>query len=67
MHGERIGFGKTPLVALGYLGVAALLFGCAKFAIVNQESAGVTSLGHSEDTSQGVVDPLGGAATAGNL
>ena len=32
MHGEAIGFGRTPMVAIGYLGVAAILFGCAKYA-----------------------------------
>jgi AGZA family xanthine/uracil permease-like MFS transporter len=32
MHGEAIGFGRTPLVAISYLGVAAVLFGCAKYA-----------------------------------
>jgi AGZA family xanthine/uracil permease-like MFS transporter len=32
MHGEAIGVGRTPLVALSYLAVAAILLGCAKFA-----------------------------------
>jgi AGZA family xanthine/uracil permease-like MFS transporter len=32
MHGEAIGVGQTPLVAISYLGVAAILVGCAKFA-----------------------------------
>jgi AGZA family xanthine/uracil permease-like MFS transporter len=32
MHGEAIGFAETPVVAAAYLGVAAFLFGCAKFA-----------------------------------
>jgi AGZA family xanthine/uracil permease-like MFS transporter len=32
MHGEAIGIGQTPLVAISYLGVAAILVGCAKFA-----------------------------------
>jgi AGZA family xanthine/uracil permease-like MFS transporter len=31
MHAEAIGVGQTPLVALSYLGVAAILFGCARF------------------------------------
>lgn len=30
MHSEAIGVMKTPLVALSYLGVAAVLYGCAK-------------------------------------
>jgi AGZA family xanthine/uracil permease-like MFS transporter len=34
MHGEAIGIGQTPLVAIAYLAVAAFLAGCAKFASV---------------------------------
>ena len=34
MHGEGIGIGQTPLVAISYLGVAAIMLGCAKFAAV---------------------------------
>jgi len=30
MHSEAIGIGKMPLVALSYLGVAVILFACAK-------------------------------------
>ena len=36
MHGEAIGFGQTPLVALAYLIVAGLLLGCARSATVAQ-------------------------------
>ena len=32
MHGETIGFGQTPLVALSYLLVCFILAGCAKYA-----------------------------------
>lgn len=32
MHAEAIGIGKTPLLALSYRGVAAILFGCSRFA-----------------------------------
>lgn len=32
MHGERIGFAMTPVVACGYAAVAVVLFACAKFA-----------------------------------
>ena len=28
MHGEAIGIGQTPTVAVSYLGVAAILFAC---------------------------------------
>ncbi|MGA7121239.1 MAG: hypothetical protein WBY94_14135 [Polyangiaceae bacterium] len=31
MHGEAIGVGQTPLVALSYLAVAGILAGCGKF------------------------------------
>jgi adenine/guanine/hypoxanthine permease len=34
MHGEAIGIGQSPLVTIAYLGVAGLLFGCAKFATI---------------------------------
>lgn len=34
MHGERIGFGQSPVVAISYLAVAGLLFATAAFATV---------------------------------
>jgi AGZA family xanthine/uracil permease-like MFS transporter len=34
MHGESIGIGQSPVVAVAYLGVSGILFGCAKFATV---------------------------------
>jgi len=37
MHGEAIGIGQTPTVAFAYLSVAVVLFGCAKFAVVEKE------------------------------
>jgi AGZA family xanthine/uracil permease-like MFS transporter len=39
MHGEAIGFGQTPLVALSYLIVAALLLGCARTATAPKPAA----------------------------
>jgi AGZA family xanthine/uracil permease-like MFS transporter len=33
MHGEQIGFAQTPVVAMSYLIVGVVLFGCAKFAL----------------------------------
>ena len=33
MHSEAIGVMKTPLVALSYLGVAGVLYGCARYAL----------------------------------
>ena len=38
MHGEAIGIGRTPMVALGYLSVAGILFGCARFAMERRTS-----------------------------
>ena len=32
IHGEAIGFARTPEVAVAYLGVAVILFACAKYA-----------------------------------
>ncbi|MDF3070776.1 MAG: regulator [Polyangiaceae bacterium] len=34
MHGEAIGIGQSPVVTIAYLGVAGVLFGCAKFATI---------------------------------
>ena len=39
MHGEAIGIGQSPTVAVAYLGVAAILFGCAKYAVVTPKTA----------------------------
>ncbi len=33
MHGERIGVAQTPIVALSYLILSALLIGCARFTV----------------------------------
>ena len=32
MHGESIGIGQSPAVAVAYLGISGILLGCAKFA-----------------------------------
>jgi AGZA family xanthine/uracil permease-like MFS transporter len=32
MHGESIGVGQSPAVAIAYLGVSGILLGCAKYA-----------------------------------
>jgi adenine/guanine/hypoxanthine permease len=37
MHGEKIGFAQTPVVAVSYLAVSLLLLGCAKFVVVVTE------------------------------
>jgi AGZA family xanthine/uracil permease-like MFS transporter len=39
MHGEAIGIGQTPVVAVSYLAVSGLLFACAKFAVTSPASA----------------------------
>jgi AGZA family xanthine/uracil permease-like MFS transporter len=36
MHGEKIGIGESPVMALSYLAVAAVLMGCAKYATVTE-------------------------------
>ena len=39
MHGERIGIGESPAVAVSYLAVAAIFAGCVKFATVSAPRA----------------------------
>ena len=39
IHGEAIGFAKSPLVALSYLLVAAVLYACARFAVTSPAAA----------------------------
>jgi AGZA family xanthine/uracil permease-like MFS transporter len=39
MHGERIGFAQTPVVAVSYLIVSVILLGCSKFAVVAPKPA----------------------------
>ena len=38
MHGEAIGINQTPTVAVSYVVVAGILFGCAKFATVSAKA-----------------------------
>jgi AGZA family xanthine/uracil permease-like MFS transporter len=52
IHGEKIGWGQTPVVAVSYLVVAAVLSYCAKFALlapkaVHMEEHGLESASHS--------------------
>ena len=51
IHGEEIGIAQSPVVALGYLGVAAMLFGFAKFAHVAPAEPSEMH-GHGEMTGQ---------------
>jgi len=53
IHGEKIGFGQTPAVAVSYLAVAAVLLYCAKFAIVSAKPAEVE---HHGDLSQAATE-----------
>jgi AGZA family xanthine/uracil permease-like MFS transporter len=39
MHGESIGIGQTPTVAVSYLVLAAILVACAKFAVTSPVAA----------------------------
>jgi AGZA family xanthine/uracil permease-like MFS transporter len=39
IHGEEIGFGQSPTVALGYLGVAVMLYCFATFAEVSEATS----------------------------
>lgn len=41
MHGEKIGIGESPVVAISYLIVAGLFAGCAKYAVVEPKPAEV--------------------------
>jgi AGZA family xanthine/uracil permease-like MFS transporter len=48
MHGEQIGVGQSPSVAFAYLGVAAVLYGCSKFATVSPLAPEASEAGHHE-------------------
>jgi AGZA family xanthine/uracil permease-like MFS transporter len=48
MHGEAIGIGQSPLVAIAYLGAAGVLFGCAKFATITAPAPEHEHEGHVE-------------------
>src|SRR6185295_17177754 len=39
MHGEAIGFAQSPVVALAYVGVAGVMFGCARYAAAAPQPA----------------------------
>ena len=44
IHGEAIGIGSSPTVAFAYLAVAGILYGCAKYAVLEPVLAG-----HADD------------------
>lgn len=63
MHGERIGFGQTSLVACSYLIVSAILFVCAKLVFVDAESKQPSSEPSTEVRSaERPMEPVTGAA-----
>jgi AGZA family xanthine/uracil permease-like MFS transporter len=39
MHGEAVGIGQTPMVAVAYLLIAGFLFGCRKLAVADATAA----------------------------
>ncbi|HSH93088.1 MAG TPA: regulator, partial [Roseimicrobium sp.] len=41
MHGERIGIGQSPVVAVSYAMMAVVFLACAKFAVVAPKPAEV--------------------------
>ena len=47
MHGEAIGIGETPVVALAYVGVGGVLMWCARFAQVAPQT--VATHEHEDD------------------
>jgi AGZA family xanthine/uracil permease-like MFS transporter len=49
MHGEAIGIGQTPVVAISYFTVAGLLFVCAKFASTSPAPAAHEEHEHVHD------------------
>lgn len=67
MHGERIGFGQTPMVALSYLMVSAILFACSKLVIVDSESKQGSSEPMPElNAAAHSLEPLTGTSSAIN-
>ncbi len=56
MHGERIGVGMTPVVAVSYLAVAAVLFGAARLCqIIPQPAKAPEHTGHGAPLPEPVV------------
>ena len=43
MHGEKIGLGQTPVVAVSYFAVSLILVSCAKFATVTARATAETA------------------------
>ena len=64
MHGERVGIGESPAIAVSYLAVAAIFAGCAKLATVAamQPALAHHAAGH-EDTVGGLTLAKAGTAS----
>ena len=68
MHGERIGIGQTPFVAVSYLAVSALFYGCARFALPQGAAPDAATLELPELAPAGpAIASLPGTAPAANL
>ncbi|MGD0838530.1 MAG: regulator [Polyangia bacterium] len=67
MHGEAIGFGQTPVVAVSYLAVGGIMLACARFAVAapKELSVSIGAGGHEMMASGEVVMP-GGVVTSGS-
>ena len=48
MHGEKIGFGESPIMAVSYLGVATVLYGCARLGATAKASVPALVMEHGE-------------------
>jgi AGZA family xanthine/uracil permease-like MFS transporter len=46
MHGEAIGIGQTPTVAISYLAVSGILFACAKLSTASSIAPIAPESGH---------------------
>jgi AGZA family xanthine/uracil permease-like MFS transporter len=46
MHGEKIGLGQTPVVAVSYFAVSLILLGCATYATVTAKDT-AEAAGHA--------------------
>ena len=55
MHGEAIGFGETPVVAISYLAMGLVMLGCARFAVATPKSDSM----HEEPSDEHMVEPSG--------
>ena len=48
MHGERIGIGQTPTVAVSYLVIAGVFMACAKFGMQERTSTQAAPIASAE-------------------